>query len=186
MWEAWVCQFGRCTRVGYAWTCPWGHGCFFFFFFFQIQPYSVQHKTRIGPIWAEILVKKKLYNIRSKHTVLLADFKGKSLKSSQFSLDLSVSSLSLTQGSSSPWDSLHLSFASLTHSSLPPSLLWLSWTLIFYLVLVSNFRSCILISEHHVIVMYSVFTLLSTISLKLVYVYHYMKKKCLAIYRKYK
>ena len=81
---------------------PWMFFFFFFFFFFQIQPYSVQHKTRIGPIWAEILVKKKLYNIRSKHTVLLADFKGKSLKSSQFSLDLSVSSLSLTQGSSSP------------------------------------------------------------------------------------
>ena len=54
--------------------------------------------------------------------------------------------------------------------------LWLSWTLIFYLVLVSNFRSCILISEHHGMVMYSVFTLLSTITLKLVYVYHYMKK----------
>ena len=35
---------------------------------------------------------------------------------------------------------------------------------------------CILISEHHRMVMYPVFTLLSTIAFKLVYVYHYMKK----------
>ena len=108
-WEAWVCQFGQHTRVGFTRTCHVAvDGCMRvcggnFFFpilsdtvqFSLIRSEMVQNRTQIGPIWAEILVKKKKnLKIRSKHTVLLADFKGKTLKSSQFSL-LSIITLKL-------------------------------------------------------------------------------------------
>ena len=109
-WEAQVRWFGRHTRVGFAQTrfaavdaaaCASVEGKFFFFpilsdtvQFSLIQSKMVQNRTQIGPIWAKILVKKKNLKIRSKHTVLSADFKGKTLKSSQFSL-LSIITLKL-------------------------------------------------------------------------------------------
>ena len=109
-WEAQVRWFGRHTRVGFARTrfaavdaaaCASVEGKFFFSWFCPIQSNSVwfspkwsktgPKSVRYGP---KFLLKKKNLKIRSKHTVLSADFKGKTLKSSQFSL-LSIITLKL-------------------------------------------------------------------------------------------
>ena len=89
-----LCGRGRgCMRVSVE-------GNFFFPDFVRYSPIqsdSVRNGPKQDPnrsIWAKILVKKKNLKIRSKHTVLSADFKGKTLKSSQFSL-LSIITLKL-------------------------------------------------------------------------------------------
>ena len=58
-----------------------------------------------------------------------------------------------------------------------------NFKLIFYLVLVSNFRYCILIYEHLVMVMYSLYYLLLLLNW---YMFTIILKKMLSNYRKYK